>query len=213
MIVGRRILADMTVKEAIKEYFAMGGIAADGGYNDRFFLIRLGGLPFVNYNSRARIKAAKIHDIHHVATGYRTDFKGECEIGAWEIASGCGPYIAAWILNLMAFSVGLFIWPQAMWQGFRRGRYSQNFYHLGVSDNIYEIETLALPPMFGLDKPIPQKTLSDVLSFIVWSLYGVLLQLCILPLYLLFPIHYLVYKLIYDENDRLKNYKFLRRSS
>ena len=40
-------------------------------------------------------------------TEYDTNWVGEAEIGAWEIASGCGRYLAAWVLNLGAFGLGL----------------------------------------------------------------------------------------------------------
>jgi len=36
---------------------------------------------------------------------------GEAEIGAWEIASGCGKYIPAWILNMAAFAYGVLFIP------------------------------------------------------------------------------------------------------
>ncbi len=201
----------MKVKDAIKKNFVMGGIPDDGGYLDRFFLIRLGGLPFVMYNFPSRVKAAKIHDIHHVATGFRTDFKGECEIGAWEVASGCGSYLAAWMLNLMALSVGIFIWPKAMWTGFLRGRNSKNFYHIAVPENIYDFEMEAIPKMLSLDQPLRPWRLADLLAFIFWGAFGVTFHLSLFPFYLLFPFHYVTYKLLFDKDDRLKRYTFLRR--
>jgi hypothetical protein len=38
---------------------------------------------------------------------YETDLPGEAEIAAWEIASGCARYQAAWILNLARSGPGL----------------------------------------------------------------------------------------------------------
>jgi NADPH:quinone reductase-like Zn-dependent oxidoreductase len=47
-------------------------------------------------SARAKPGAAgvKLHDIHHVLTGYDTTWRGKAEIGAWEIASGCGRHYA-----------------------------------------------------------------------------------------------------------------------
>jgi ubiquinone biosynthesis protein Coq4 len=38
----------------------------------------------------------RLHDLHHLVTGYPTDWKGELEISAWEIAGSCRGYVAAW---------------------------------------------------------------------------------------------------------------------
>src|SRR2546426_2460170 len=68
----------------------------------------------------------------HVATGYDTTLVGEAEIGAWELASGCRHYYAAWILNLGAVVTGLFLAPGRVVRAFQRGRRCTNLYHLGV---------------------------------------------------------------------------------
>jgi hypothetical protein len=44
------------------------------------------------------------------------------EIGAWEIASGCGNHFIAWFLNFGSFSIGLFLYPKALFKAFMMGR-------------------------------------------------------------------------------------------
>ena len=70
----------------------------------------------------------KFHDLHHVLTGYDTDFSGELEISAWEIGAGCKRYAAAWGLNLGGVAAGLFTCGSRVFASFVRGRRSATLY-------------------------------------------------------------------------------------
>ena len=48
-------------------------------------------MTFPNTDSRKR--AVPLHDLHHILTGYKTDWMGEAEIGAWELRAGCNSFI------------------------------------------------------------------------------------------------------------------------
>ena len=109
-------------------YFEQAGIAP--GYDDRWVALRVGPLPLAFPNAAGRVRAVKLHDLHHVVTGYDTSWRGEAEIAAWEIASGCAHHRWAWILNLGAFAVGMAIAPGATFRAFQRGRHSTNLYQL-----------------------------------------------------------------------------------
>ena len=127
--------AEMTIEEALQVYFKKYHFA-DGGYKDKYFKIKIGPLfiPFPNTNSR--IKAVKFHDIHHLLTEYSALWKGEVEIGAWEIASGCGNHFIAWFLNFGSFSLGLFLYPKALFKAFMMGRnVKSNLYYNFVYDH------------------------------------------------------------------------------
>lgn len=112
---------DIKIKDALQIYFAKYHFA-DGGYNDTYFKIKLGPLYIPFPNTEKRIKAVKFHDIHHLLTEYTALWKGEVEIGAWEIASGCGRFFIAWFLNFGSFGVGLFLFPRALFRAFMMGR-------------------------------------------------------------------------------------------
>ena len=102
-----RFADSMTLAEARAGFFAVSGLGQDGGYGARWVRVESRPVPFYFPNTACRVAAARLHDLHHIATGYATDWTGEAEIAAWEIASGCGRYGWAWILNLGAFTVGL----------------------------------------------------------------------------------------------------------
>lgn len=119
----------LKIKDALQIYFSKYHFP-NGGYHLKWFKIKVGMLYIPFPNTKARIVAVKLHDIHHIITGYEANLKGEAEIGAWEIASGCGNYLIAWILNFGAFFYGMFLFPRFLFRAFMRGRLSKtNLYY------------------------------------------------------------------------------------
>src|SRR5688572_29212059 len=88
----------LKIKDALQVYFTRYHFK-NGGYDLKWFTIKMGPVYFPLPNIKSRVDAVKIHDIHHLVTGYEANMKGEVEIGGWEIASGCERYTAAWLLN------------------------------------------------------------------------------------------------------------------
>lgn len=111
----------LSIQEALSVYFLRYHFA-DGGYNDRYFRIKIGPLFIPFPNTQARLEGVKMHDIHHLLTGYTALWKGEVELAGWELASGCGRYYMAWFFNLGSFFIGLFTFPRALFRAFLQGR-------------------------------------------------------------------------------------------
>ena len=112
------------------QYFDENGFGKDGGYGEPWVDFKLGPIPFPFPNSAARVRAVRYHDLHHVLTGYRTDFPGELEISAWEIGAGCKDFFAAWALNLAGMVGGALFMPRRTFRAFVRGRRSRSLYGL-----------------------------------------------------------------------------------
>ena len=120
---------NQTVREARADYFRRAGFPPDGGDSQRWVVLRVAGVPvFAFPNIATRRRSVKLHDVHHVLTGYDTSWTGEAEIGAWELGSGCGRHWVAWVLNTQAMILGLLIAPRRTWRAFVRGRRSGNLY-------------------------------------------------------------------------------------
>jgi hypothetical protein len=120
---------DMSVLAARTRYFVENRFGDNGGYDDRWVtLATLGPLKLGFPNTAGRIRAVRRHDLHHLVTGYDTDFVGEAEIAAWELASGCENFRAAWVLNLFALPFGMLREPARMRRAFARGCNSKNLY-------------------------------------------------------------------------------------
>ena len=75
----------MSLREARDLFFARSNLGPGGGYASRWVRVETKPLPFYFPNCSARVAAARLHDLHHIATNYKTDWPGEAEISAWEI--------------------------------------------------------------------------------------------------------------------------------
>ncbi len=124
------------MKDALSQLFNRFNIPADA-YTAKTFVIRVGKIPVPVPNIPARVQIARYHDLHHIITGYPANWRGEAEIGAWELATGCRTSFVAWFLNTGAVIVGLFTHPYAVLKAFKRGLKTRtNLYHN------FEYETL-----------------------------------------------------------------------
>jgi hypothetical protein len=164
-------LESPTLREARARWFAENGFDADGGYTKRWFRIESRPIPVYLPNLKARVDAVRLHDIHHIVTGYGTDWRGEAEIGAWEIASGCGRYWAAWVLNFGALAFGLIAAPRRTYRAFVRGRHSTNLYAGEFRESLLDERVDALRRRFGLAGPAENASTRDKLAFAGWSAF------------------------------------------
>ena len=122
----------MTTEEALRAYLVERGfVKPDTPRNERYrgnwIKVHLWGhlvpvLPIYGFK-----KSLMLHDIHHVLSGYETDWRGELEIAAWELSSGgCGWYVLYWIDRIIFMSLGLIFCPVRTVRAFRRGRGHRN---------------------------------------------------------------------------------------
>ena len=101
----------------------------DAYLNENGFTVAEYDKPFAEYplfgfqlpvpNTQARRRAVRLHDLHHVATGYGTDKIGEGEISAWELRrgmKGLGPYVGAIVIS--GALLGALLAPRRTWRAF-----------------------------------------------------------------------------------------------
>ncbi|HEX8282280.1 MAG TPA: hypothetical protein VF588_02955 [Pyrinomonadaceae bacterium] len=133
---GETYAPELTLGEARARLFAAGGLGEDGGYGAGWVWLKMWRIPFAFPNTAGRRRAVKFHDLHHVLTGYPTTWRGEFEIAAWEVAGGVNRYWEGWVLDLLGFAAGLFVWPRRVYRAFMRGRRSANLYFEAWDDSI-----------------------------------------------------------------------------
>ena len=157
------------IKDALQVYFSKYHFV-DGGYTLKYFKIKVGPVYIPVPNNKGRIAAVKIHDIHHLLTEYKANLKGEAQIGGWEIASGCGRYMEAWILNFGSFMYGLFFFPGALFQAFMKGRaVTSNLYHsIAYNDTLLNKTVGELRESVGINN-IRKNNARDYLLFVVYA--------------------------------------------
>jgi hypothetical protein len=139
----------MLVKDALARYFAINGFTTEA-YTAPTVEIPIGPLTIPLPNTAGRKKVVKLHDIHHLATGYGTDLIGEAEIGAWELRAGCVG-LAAYVYNGMAVAMGLLLAPIRTLQAFRDARGTTTLYRLGLDyDAALTLELTELRARLGV---------------------------------------------------------------
>ncbi len=164
--------SDATLREARPRYFEENRFGADGGYEKAWVDYKLGPIPFPFPNTRARKRAVKVHDLHHVMTGYATDIVGDFEIAAWEIGAGCKGFVVAWQLNLGGMFGGLVIAPRRTFRAFVRGRHSESLYGKDT-DALLDDPLTSARMMMGIDAASKTRAgFLDVFLFVVAETAG-----------------------------------------
>ncbi|MEP7168482.1 MAG: hypothetical protein ABI855_03870 [Bacteroidota bacterium] len=182
---------NLKVKDALQIYFSQYHFK-DGGYNDWFFKIKVGSFYVPFPNIKPRVDAVKLHDLHHLLTEYNANYKGEAEIGGWEIGSGCGRYWMAWILNMGSFIIGMLFYQQPLLKAFLDGRLVKTNLYQGTIYN----DDLLNKSVGELRKGIlPQSTTKnsakDYWLFACWCLISLIYHLAVVSIFI-----YCVIKLI-----------------
>jgi len=162
-------------------FFQDAKLGPNRSYGDRWVCVASKPIPFYFPNLPSRVAAARLHDLHHIAAEYETDWPGEAEIAAWEIASGCARYRAAWILNLGGFGAGLVVAPRRLFRAFLRGRRAKtNLYKTGFDESrLNEISVGTLRDQLGLRVPVSPASATDMILFVLWCVPAILAWLSI----------------------------------
>jgi hypothetical protein len=119
--------ADWTVREGRDAYLAENGFSIES-YDEAFTPATVFGLRLRVPNTPRHRWAIRLHDLHHVATGFGTDFVGEAEVSAWESAGRLRPlglYTAGIVLGLAL--AGLCVAPQRTRRAYRASRRASLF--------------------------------------------------------------------------------------
>jgi hypothetical protein len=157
-------ILQMTVKEALSYHLNENGLPLDGGYEEKWTPLKFGFLTFYIYNSKARKQAVKLHDIHHVVTGYKSDLCGEAEISAWELAAGIHNKYFAGVIGLAALFYGAFLYPKRTFNAFVRGKYSRSLYSQNFNESLLEQRIDCLKGRL-LPNVEPKAKLSHILQY------------------------------------------------
>jgi hypothetical protein len=128
----------MTILDELKLYWKNNSLPLDGGLNDKFNAAKIGSFSFKYPNLDGN--ALVLHDINHLITGYKTNWMGECEVSAWELASGGrGKYLLSWIYPIVGFLIGLLFCPSKTFKAFVNGLRKRNSFIISNSTNIFEL--------------------------------------------------------------------------
>jgi hypothetical protein len=114
-----------TVRDAREAYFSANGFSP-ADYEAKWTPVSFFALKLAIPNTPRHAWAIRLHDLHHVATGYGTDLVGEGEISCWELAGGLrglDAYVSGIICAVAA--TGFLLSPRRMVRAWKRGRGAQ----------------------------------------------------------------------------------------
>ena len=124
----------MTTEEALSEYLIAQAIAEKGHgrkdwYASNWFYTQFFGVQVPFFPRLGFRRGLPAHDTHHMLNGYPTNWVGECETAAWELASGgCGDHLLYWIDRTFFLAIALVVAPMQSARASRRGRGQRNLY-------------------------------------------------------------------------------------
>lgn len=144
---------ETTLGAARAAYWQVNHFGDDGGDALEWVPTKVWKLTLEVPNTDGRRRAVRLHDLHHVLTGYQTTWTGEAEIAAWELASGCFRWPAATVLNTGALAVGLVIAPLRVARAWSRGRQTENLYGEDGVDHLLPCSVDGVRTTLDLDRP------------------------------------------------------------
>ena len=125
----------VTVGEALRAFRRSRGIEDDGDTADTF-VVPIGPLRAVFPNPGK----LRLHDLHHVLTGYDTSVLGEAQVSCLELrGGGVTPLIG--FLCVGAIGIGMLMAPRTMLAAWRRAKGVRSVYVLEIP----EAELMAWP--------------------------------------------------------------------
>jgi len=183
-----------SLSRARDRFFVDNDFGPDGGYDAPHQDAVLAGVPYRTPNGPARAEALRRHDLHHLLTGYATDWQGEAQISAWELGSGgAGLVWYAWLIALWGLFSGLLGDPMGMLRAFVRGRGSMNLYAVRVDAALLERRVVDVGASLGVRSalhgrafwhasvPLWKRGL-DAVAFAAWSVVSVAYVVSVLPI-------------------------------
>jgi hypothetical protein len=201
-------ILNKTPNELLAAFYKTYNLGDDGGNSSSYVKVEFTKKIYFYFpNFDARRKVVLKHDIHHIVTGYKSIMKGETEISAWEIGSGCTNYLVAYLINSQALVMGIpMLNIKGIFNAFIKGRRTKNLYKDDFPDQqianmtIEEIRKFLKLTEFENVKIKP--TFADYFTFIIHiliALFVSIFSLLILPLLLI----YTIYILLFSDNKNL----------
>lgn len=140
-----------TVRQALAAYLAENGFS-EASYEEPWTNVSFFGLHFQIPNTKSHQRALRLHDLHHVATGFGTDLVGEGEVSAMELRHDlpkAGAYVAFLVLGVAA--TGLLLSPSRIVSAFRDSKSTRCLWGLDVPyEQLLEMRVSDLRKLVGV---------------------------------------------------------------
>ena len=123
----------MKLDKLLADFYLENGIPDNGGIDKDSFEMRVLGVPLKLPNPKFRKEVIHIHDLQHLLNNCDTSWKGEGFIAGWEISTGIWKYFPICIFSLWAMGYSLWMYPKAVFNGFKKGLNTIGIIELKIS--------------------------------------------------------------------------------
>jgi len=185
----------MKLDQALIQFYQESGFDLRTGEKPAFVDVFVGCMLIPLPNLETRRKYIKYHDLHHIINGFDVSQMGEGEVSAWEIGTGSFLHPILLIMNLIAISTALAIYPNRVLKAYLLGCKSKNLYCYRTRRRIDNGE---LSDINQIKQEFVNCRCSDgwiflkIIPFIIFSLISVILHIILV-------IPALIYKKIWGK--------------
>ena len=116
---------EMSVREARDLYLRENGFTL-AMYREPSFTVPVGPFTIRLPNPPERQRVVDAHDLHHVLTGYGTDWTGEVEVSVWEVRGGMGGSWIAWMICIPFALAGFVVRPRQAFRAWQDAKGSRS---------------------------------------------------------------------------------------
>jgi len=167
----------MKVETLLTNFYKENGIPENGGFDEDNFEMNVFGINLTLPNPQFRKDSIHIHDIQHVLNDCDTSWKGEGFISGWEISTGMWKYFPLGLLSLWAMGYSLWIYPNSVLNGFKKGINDKGIIDLEFSKSEFlKMEFSQLKKLTKRDETTKMK-IRQWTQFFFWSLISQIILL------------------------------------
>ena len=145
----------MTLREQLDEFYHQYDIPAEGGVNDKTFVVPLPLFSLTLPNFPWRKRMLYVHDLEHILNQQDTSWKGEIFIASWEISTGFMKNFPILIFPLWTMGWGFWVHPETVLRAFRKGHFDRGIARLPIEKeklldcDLNQLQQLTLNKRYG----------------------------------------------------------------
>jgi len=160
----------MTLDKLLEQFYIENNIPLNGGKDDNTFKVKFLFFSVTLPNPTYRKKITYVHDLEHILNNCDTSWKGEGFIAGWEISTGFWKHFPISILIFWAAGFSLWIYPKAVFLGFKKGLSSKGIINLKLDKN--DLMKMELDELINITKKEKQTKMTFIkwVEFLFWIL-------------------------------------------
>ncbi len=167
----------MTIEERLQHFYTANNLPDNGGEDKNTFRLKVFGINWKFPNPQFRKDVIHIHDLQHILNDCDTSWKGETYIAGWELSTGMWKYFPICIFSFWAAGYGLWMYPRALFEGYKKGLNDIGIIDLKISKSNFMKMTFEELKHITSKKEKTAMGVTQWLQFLFWLLVSEVLFL------------------------------------